>query len=338
MQAARLKALKADLSLEEVDMPIPGDDEVVIEQLVTGICYRDLLTRDGYLPRVSLPITPGHEISGTIAKTGASVQGFKKGDRVVSLIYLPCGKCEFCKSGQENLCPNRKTYGEDMDGGYARFVKVNSRSLVHVPDGVGEHEATISACVTGMLYHALKVVGNLSEGEKVLVTGAGGGVGVHAIQIAKVLGAEVIAETSSKQKVESLHRIGADHVVMISDSWDREVKKLTGDGVDFVLEAVGIHTFEKAMRTMNAGGRMVVVGNLVPQPVPLHLGLLILKGYTIRGSVSSTRDDITKVLDLSKRGKIKAISDGTMDLHEVNGAFARIKQKGNTGRVFLSLK
>ncbi|MCL5438188.1 MAG: zinc-binding dehydrogenase [Candidatus Thermoplasmatota archaeon] len=337
MQAARLKELKKDLVIEERETPTPGPGELLLEQDTTGICYRDLLTRDGFLPRVRLPITPGHEISGRIISIGEGGTDFNVGERVTSLIYAPCGKCEYCVSGRENLCASKKIYGEDLEGGYSRYVVIKEESAVRVPQGVGEEEAAIAACVTGMLYHALKVEGKLSPGEKVLVTGAGGGIGTHAIQIAKVLGAEVIAETSSSEKTDLLHELGADHVVMMSDKLDQEVKQITGDGVHLVMENVGIHTFPRSLRSLRTGGRMVVVGNVVPEPVPLPLGLIILKGNSIMGSMSSTRNDVAAALDLSRNGKIHAVSDGRIDLAGVNSAFEKIAGKRNRGRVFLRL-
>lgn len=337
MQAARLTEIGKDIVVQDIDRPEPGEDDLIIEQNVTGICYRDILTKEGHLPRVTIPITPGHEISGKIVAAGSSVTGFKVGDRVTSLIYRPCGTCEFCTSGRENFCASKKIYGEDRNGGYARFVSIGSGSAVKVPGGVKEEDSAIAACVTGMLYRALKVIGNLAPGEKVLITGAGGGIGTHAVQIAKVLGAEVIAETSSPGKEEFLHKLGADHVIKMSDSLDKDVKKITGDGVHLVLENVGIHTFSRSLRSLRIGGRMVVVGNVIPEPVPFPLGLIILKGNSVTGSMSSTREDVKAALELSRTGRIRAISDGRMPLDQVNEAFARIKSRGNVGRVFLKL-
>ncbi len=124
-----------------------------------------------------------------------------------------------------------------------------------------------------MVYHALKVVGNVQDGSRVLITGAGGGgVGIHAVQVAKRLGATVIAETTSQSKVEAIHRAGADHVVVTTGRFDGgEVKKLTDGGVDVALEAVGgIATFESSLRSLRTGGTVVVVGNVQPEPWAYH--------------------------------------------------------------------
>lgn len=162
------------------------------------------------MPRVRTPGgVIGHEISGTVVAAGPCAEYVKEGgDRVASLIYRPCGRCEFCLTGRENLCPNKEVYGgETLRGGYSDLAIVSEKSLVKVPGHIGEDEAAIAACVTGMVYHALKVVGNVQDGSRVLITGAGGGgVGIHAVQVAKRLGATVIAETTSQSKVEAIHR------------------------------------------------------------------------------------------------------------------------------------
>lgn len=336
MKASVLKEIKEPLVVEEVEIPEVSGHDVLIKQTLTGICYRDILTQEGFFPRVALPIIPGHEISGVIEKVGSEVQDFKSGDRVTSLIYTPCGKCEFCTSGNENLCTSKKTFGETVNGGYAQYIRASDRSLVKVPEGVGEADASISACVTGMIYNALKRVGGLQEGERVLISGAGGGVGTHAIQIAKALGAYVIAKTSSSWKTEKLYGLGAD-LVVTSENFDKEIKENTGDGVHLALESVGLPTFDRSLRSLRTAGRMVVVGNVDPSPVPLPLGLIILKGNRIMGSISSTREDMKAALELSAEGKISAMVHRKIHLEDVNGAFAEMKSRMSLGRIMIEL-
>lgn len=337
MKAAYLTALKNPLEIKDTEIQDPVGDEIVLEQSVTGVCYRDLLTMDGFFPRVKLPIIPGHEIAGKITKIGPEVKNFKVGQRVASLIYVPCGECEFCRSGRENLCPNKKTFGEMLDGSYKKIMKISERSAVGIPDGVGDHEAAISACVTGMVYHAIKVEGGIEEGETILLTGSGGGVGMHAIQVAKALGARVIAETSSKWKSEEIFAAGADEVVFSGEDFSRKVKELTDGGVDIALENVGKPTFEGTLRSLKTGGRMVVIGNVIPDPVNLPLGLIILKGNKISGSISSTREDMKKVLELSRTGRIRAISNTVIPLEKINEAYDDIRNRKSIGRVMIKL-
>ncbi len=335
MKAAVLNHINQDLQIEERERPIAGENEVVVEQKTTGICYRDILTRDGFFPRLKTPIIPGHELSGRIVETGSGVYGFSIGDKVTSLIYKPCGRCMHCVSGQENLCENKVTLGETVDGAYSKFVKIDQRCLVKVPENVPDELSAISACVTGMIIHALGTVGLISEGSRVLITGAGGGVGSHAIQIARASGAEVIAATSSSWKKESLYRLGADHVIESKEGFSKRVKEIWKDGADIVLENTGDATFSDSFRSLGFGGKMVIVGNLKPASVQLPIGILILKGNTISGSISSTRADVMKALEMSSKGKIKPVIADRISLDNVNEAFEKIKKRENLGRVFI---
>ncbi len=336
-KAAVLTKINEFPEIKEIPEETLADDEVLIEQQETGICYRDILTMKGFFPRVKLPIVPGHEISGRIRKVGKNVTKFKEGDRVASLIYIPCGECEYCRSGRENLCKNKKTFGEALDGAYRKYIKTKEISLVKVPDGVPEEAAIISACVTGMIIQALETVGEIKEGNKVLVTGSGGGVGAHAVQIAKAFGAEVIAETSSQWKAELLSKLGAEHIVS-KENMAQKVKEITGgDGVDIALETVGAPTFNESFRSLKFGGKVVVIGNVDVNPVSLPLGNLILKGNSIRGSISSTRKDMMKALEWSRTGKIKPIVGKVYSLDQIKEAYNDMENKKIFGRAFIKL-
>ncbi len=335
MKTAVIRETGKPVEIEEREEPKAGVGEVIIEQKFTGICYRDVLTRDGFFPRLSLPIVPGHEVSGIIKEVGEGVEYFKKGDRVSSLIYVPCGHCDNCISGNENLCQYKKTLGENLDGAYSKYVRISERSLVKVPDGVPEELSTIAACVTGMVIHALDTCGNIKEGKRVLITGAGGGVGAHAIQIAKAYGAEVMAVTSSEWKKEQLYKLGADHVISSGEGFSKKVKEIWNEGAQIALENTGDATFSEAFRSLSFGGRMVVVGNLKPASPGLPLGILILKGNSIFGSISSTRYDLERALNMSAKGKIHAVVSNEIKIEDVNEAFEDIKAKKNLGRVFI---
>ncbi|MGA1974101.1 MAG: zinc-binding dehydrogenase [Conexivisphaerales archaeon] len=337
MKALYLESIGKELVLKDVPVPSAlAPDEVLVETELTGICYRDILTSKGFFPRTRLPIVLGHEISGKIVKLGSAVTGFKEGDRVGSLIYEPCGKCEYCLSGRENLCRSKRTFGEDIDGSYASFVKVSSRSLIKAPDGVSSAGLAISACVTGMLMHAFRTRGALFPGETVLVTGAGGGVGIHAVQVAKALGAKVIAATSSEWKAAKIKEVGASDVIVWNEGFGDQVKKLTeGRGVDVILESVGGPTFGESMRSLAPGGRLVVVGNVLPSPVQFQLGTLILKELSIVGSISSVRKDVEDALRLTAEGKIKPVVHDTLPLEEASRGHKLMSEKATLGRVML---
>ncbi|MCL4314249.1 MAG: alcohol dehydrogenase catalytic domain-containing protein [Candidatus Thermoplasmatota archaeon] len=335
MKAAVLEKLNQFPSVKNMDLPEVGPGEVLIRQDVTGICYRDILTMEGFFPRVTLPVIPGHEIAGKIEYVGEGVSGFSVGDRVASLIYIPCGKCKYCKVGDTNLCQNKITYGETRNGSYSEYIVADARGLVKIPSGVSDEDAAISACVTGMVYHALVHVGRLKKGENLLVTGAGGGVGIHAVQIGKALGARVFAESTSPWKNEKIMEYGADEVIS-PDQIDEIVKKKNG-GADVVLETVGIPTFEKSFKSLAAGGRIVVIGNVSPAAFPLPLGVTILKGLSVSGSISSTTEDMKSAMEMVSRGQLKAVEHEKVFLDGIGKAYSEMKNRKNLGKIFIKL-
>jgi acryloyl-coenzyme A reductase len=336
LRAVLLKKFKELPELTDLELdPSLGSNEVLLEVEMSGLCYRDLLTIDGYFPRTKLPIILGHEIAGKVLAVGEDVVDFKPGDRVASLTYIPCGKCKYCKSGNENLCKQRLTFGEEINGSFAQMVKVHERSLVKVPDNVTPEGAAIASCVTGMVLRAFRHVAKVKQDESVLITGAGGGVGIHAVQVAKALGCKVIAATSSEEKFKYIMEAGADEVLLSDDKMVEKVKRLTGDdGVDVVLEAVGQPTFEKSLRCLAWGGRMVVVGNVTASSVEVPLGLIILKANSIAGTIAATKKDLEDALKLTADGKVRPVVT-VYPLEKIYDAMEKMRRKESVGRMLL---
>lgn len=336
MRAVLLKKFKELPELTDLELdPSLGSNEVLLEVEMSGLCYRDLLTIDGYFPRTKLPIILGHEIAGKVLAVGEGVVDFKPGDRVASLTYIPCGKCKYCKSGNENICKQRLTFGEEINGSFAQMVKVHERSLVKVPDNVTPEGAAIASCVTGMVLRAFRHVAKVKQDESVLITGAGGGVGIHAVQVAKALGCKVIAATSSEEKFKYIMEAGADEVLLSDDKMVEKVKRLTGDdGVDVILEAVGQPTFEKSLRCLAWGGRMVVVGNVTASSVEVPLGLIILKANSIAGTIAATKKDLEDALKLTADGKVRPVVT-VYPLEKIYDAMEKMRRKESVGRLLL---
>lgn len=336
MKAVMLRKFRTPLKVEEVgEVKDPRGDEVLLKIEMTGVCYRDILTVDGYFPKTRLPIILGHEICGRIVDVGEDVKGFKKGDRVASLTYIPCGGCIECRRSEENICRKRLWFGEDIDGSYSEYLKTSYRSLVEAPEDVSPEAVAISACVTGMIIHALKTRGRLVYGEKILITGATGGVGVHAIQIAKSYGAEVIATTGREEKADKLYELGADHVIISKDgAFSDRVKSITdGVGVDIVLECVGV-TLVESLKSARWGGRIIQVGNVKPEPVSLMIGHFILKEISLCGSLSCTRKELSEALELHRSRKVRPVTT-ILPLERVEEAHRMIRERRHFGRIML---
>src|ERR1044072_3036876 len=188
------------LKIETIADPTPGPKDVVIKIGACGVCFHDIVTRNGTLKYgVQMPVILGHEISGTVVDVGRDVRGFKTGDKVATVQrYHICGSCRHCRTGKETLCPDRKFTGDaGMVGGYAEYIAVEDDNVSLVPDGVALQDASIVACAIGTILNAMREVGKLSAGESALVTGAGGGLGMHAVQLARLPRGFVLAHTPS---------------------------------------------------------------------------------------------------------------------------------------------
>src|SRR3984885_3856246 len=213
-------SVETALRCETIAEPLPGPRQVVIRVAFCGVCSHDVAVCTGVLRRgIKRPRGPGHEIAGTVVAIGDAVEGFSSGDRVATTQREHvCGHCRFCRSGREPLCAEQVFLGDTRsNGGYAEYVAVDADNVVSVPDEVALDAAAIASCAIGTMLHAVRTVGRIAPGDRVMVTGAGGGLGVHGVQLAKRAGGWVIAQTTSAAKAEALKEYGVDVVVASRD-------------------------------------------------------------------------------------------------------------------------
>ena len=266
------------LELAEVDRPEPGIEDVLVRIHAAGICYHDVLSRGGKIPGGRPGRILGHEIAGEIVAVGAGVPAARVGERVVLYQRLFCGACRYCLAGRQDLCRNSRVLGEHGGGGYAEFACVPARNAIAIPDGLDMTAAALAVCPVGTSVRAALEVGGLAPGQVVLITGAGGGLGLHQIQMAKCVQARVIAVTSSRDKAEIVRDAGADEVIVAPDlKFSAEVWQLTAKhGADVVLENVVSGTFGESLRSCAQQATVVVLGNIGAQRVELDPGLVIM--------------------------------------------------------------
>lgn len=322
---------------EEVKRPEPAPDQILLKVAACGVCGHDLLNRAGHFPHTKLPSVMGHEIAGTVVETGSLVTRYRPGDRVALIQRIPCGLCALCRSGRENVCSSGPGfYGEDLTGGYGEYVVASERNAVPVPTEIPLHVAAMLSCAIGTGFHALRRA-ELQIGDSVLITAASGGVGIHTIKLARLLGLKTFAVSSSEQKVPALKEAGADEVIVSRDfKFHPRVKELTiGTGVDAVIEIAGTKTFGSTIRSVKAGGRVVLVGNLEPGNVPLNPAMAILKEISLVGSGHATVADLQKVIGLVAQGKITPEIAASVPLENAAEAHRMMEDRQTSGRVLL---
>ena len=317
--------------------PRPGEGEVLIEVKACGVCYHDLIARRGSLGGIP-PMILGHEAVGTVIEVGPGVTTFAVGDRAATLQRMNCGACALCKAGRISLCKtDRRFFGEEIAGGYATLMTAPVLGLVHVPTELPWADAAVVSCTTGTAVHVCKTRGRIKDGETVLITGASGGVGLQAVRLCKLLGATVIAITSSPEKVAVLEAAGAKHVIVArSLDFTRDVKRITkGEGVDVALEIVGSACFEHTMKCIAPGGRLVVVGNLDTATFGLNPGLVIVKELEIIGAYATTHAEAAFAFDLHVKGHIPSSVSDILPFTEAAHVHTRLENREITGRAVL---
>ncbi|MEJ2239974.1 MAG: zinc-binding dehydrogenase [Gemmatimonadales bacterium] len=330
-----------NLKPEQVPDPTVGPGEVLIRVEACGVCYHDVINRRGNLPRTSVPAILGHEAAGRVIGVGPGVDGWSVGDGAATLQRLHCGHCKHCHAGRKSLCKHdTRFFGEEIPGGYAAFMTAPVAGLGRVPSDVEWPIAATTCCTSGTAVHVVRTRAKVQPGETVLVTGASGGVGTQAMQLARHDGAHVVAVTSSASKAEALHEVGAHEVIVSPDlKFARQAREITGgQGVDVALEIVGSLTFEQSLRALAPGGRLAVVGNLETVPVQVNPGLVILKELEIIGAYATTQAELAEAFSLIKSGALNPVVSEVLPLPDAWRAHERLEQRGVTGRLVLEPK
>jgi len=301
---------------------------VLIKVKACGVCYSNLHMIEGELQRFGvpsrLPIIPGHEVTGVVEEIGNSAKGFQLGDRVgTQVLWSADGTCEFCLTGRENLCVNKQTTGETVDGGYAEYMTIPAAFTYHLPENLGFEESASLFCpgVTG--YHAVKRA-NIKLGQKVAIIGIGG-VGHMTLQFAKLAGAETVAIDTSEDKLKLARDIGADFTLTVEEVSDYVAKNGQLDAV--LVHAPSQKAVEQALKIVKRGG-IVLMGVCGDAPINFP------DEYSVVGSVIGTRQDMIETLKIASKGKVKV--DWTpYKLSEAEDVLVKLKQGKIVGRAIL---
>lgn len=327
-----------NLRLESLPVPRPGPGELLLRVRACGVCYHDVINRRGALPRTPLPSVLGHEAAGEVAEVGPSVTGWSVGDRAATLQRLSCGECPTCRQGKNSLCRrDARFFGEELPGGYAQYMIAPVRGVCRVPASLSWADAATVCCTTGTAVHVLRTRGKLQRGESVLLTGASGGVGLQAVQLARHDGARVLAVTSSESKAEALYQAGA-HEVIVSKNLDfsAEVRRRTdGEGANVAVEIVGSSTFPQTLKALAPAGRVLVVGNLESTTTALNPGLVIVKELEILGAYATNAEEMSESLGLLESKALRPCLTEELPMTEAANAHTRLEQRAVAGRLVL---
>ncbi len=320
--------------------PSPVAGEVLVRVASTGINQVDLVVRRGY-PGLTIPLPhiPGGDIAGIVEAVGEGVSETFIGRRIVAYPLIACGNCQLCNEGKLNLCINWKYYGMHLKGGYAEYVCIPARNAFDLPDSIGWPEASGLPVAGLTAYHGLKNVGQLKEGETFFIWGGTGGLGTIAIQIAKKLGAVVIATGNSDEKLEVMRSLGADYVFhRVRDDIPAEVAKISPAGIDLILDYVGPETFPKSFQMAKKGGRILLCGIITGREIsPFSLHMTYLRHLSVQGLYLGTMEEFGEVIDWTAKGKIKPYVGWNLPLEEAVEATRRLEEREFIGKIALEV-
>jgi len=357
LKAARIIEPTKPLEICELENLTPTGNEVIVKVVAAGVCHSDLhLWEGGYdlgdgtflkvTDRgVKYPVTPGHEIAGTVSEIGNSVEGISVGDEVLVYPWLGCGECPACNVGNENLCDAPRSIGLFQDGGYAENVKVPHFKYLAKISGIDLNAVASIACSGLTAYTAVKKA-NMNSPEYLVVIGAGG-LGLMGIQIAKAITkSKIICVDLDDNKLQTAKEVGADFVVNTNvigsvtagsgNAAQKIISISNNKGADSIIDFVNApQTVKTGLAALRKRGNLVLVG-LFGGSLDISLVTIPLKAITIQGAYTGNYNDMIELLDLVKRGVIKPIVSKKYSLEDANNALEDLKARKIIGRAVIN--
>ncbi|MEE9240626.1 MAG: zinc-binding dehydrogenase [bacterium] len=344
MKAMVLKKKGEPFVMEDRPDPVPGPGEAVARVIACGSGLTIHHARAGRVA-VNYPIIIGHEVLGEIAAVGEGVTLLSEGDPVTMHCYLTCGHCHWCRTDREALCENLAGFvGRHTDGGYAEYIKMPARNFVPIPEGIDYKKYPAeTAVICDAIVTPYKVVrrARIAPLETVAVFGAGGGVGIHMVMLARWAHARVIAVDIVPGKLEKCRELGAEAVIDASrENVAEALAEFTGGkgldvAVDFVSAPV---TLETATEALGRGGRLVTLGGNTPEPFRVSAGAMLANELELLGSRSFTKQEIRDSLELVARGELWPLVTETYKLEEAEKVHARLEEGSITGRAVIVME
>ncbi len=345
MKAMVLRELGGPLRLEEIPVPKVGPNDVLIRVRATGVGLTVVIMIATPGVVTAYPRIPGHEVAGEVTEVGSEVTTIKEGDRATCHFYLTCKACRYCRSGRETLCPNFRGYvGMASDGGYAEYMAIPAVNLCPIPAGVSDLEAALAADAICTPLHACREEARIGPGDRVLIVGAGGGVGVHAVQMAKLCGGHVLAADLSDAKLEMARAVGADELIDVrrEELSAQVLAKTGGEGVEAAIDCVASReTLEACLRSLARAGRLVIIGSRPPEVFHeepmfrVNPRWMLLRGLEIHGSRYVSLAELAQTLELLRQKRLRAIVTREFPLEGAEEAHRLVRQNALVGRAAL---
>lgn len=328
------------LKLEEIHEPDVGPGQVKIKIYASALNHLDLWVLGGIPgPKIPMPHILGNEIAGEIVELGEGVESWQTGERVVVSPGMGCGECDYCLTGYDSACTEYRMIGYTLQGGWCEYQAVDARRLIRINDRWSMEEWAGMPLVLVTAWHMLLTRTETKRGEDVLVQAAGSGVGVAAIQLAKLAGARVITTAGTDEKCQKALELGADHAINYkTDDFAREVKKITGGrGVDVIIDHVGSDTFEGGLKALAKTGRLITCGATTGGACEFDMRYLFVRQISIAGSFMGGIAGLRKAIELMGRGLIKPVIDSVFPLEEAADALRHMQERKQFGKIALKI-
>lgn len=326
------------LAEEELPDPAPGGNEALVRVRACALNHLDVWARKGQAGRpVPFPHVLGNDVAGEIVRLGSPVEGLREGQRVMLSPGTSCGRCAACLSGEDNACRSYRILGYQVHGGYAELVRCPLPNLIPIPDGLAFEDAAAFPLVFLTAWRMLVGRARLRAGEDVLVWAAGSGVGMAALQVARLHGARVIATAGSEAKLELARELGADAIVNHhAGDVVAEVRRFTGKkGVEVVVEHVGQATWERSILCLAHRGRLVTCGATSGPNGATELRHLFAKQLSLLGSYMGGKAELLEAATHFFAGRLKPVVHAVLPLSEARRAHEMLEASEHFGKIVL---
>jgi NADPH:quinone reductase-like Zn-dependent oxidoreductase len=328
------------LGFEDWPIPEPGPGEVLVRVEAVALNHLDLWVRKG-LPGLKLeyPHILGSDVAGEVVALGHGVADIPVGQKIIVNPGMSCGRCRECLSGRDNFCRQYGILGEHLRGGYAELIVVPAANVVARPANLSVAEAAAFPLATLTAWQMLVERARVQPGETVVVLGAGSGVGTAGVQIAKLLGAHVIATATSDAKLERVRALGADDVInTVSEDLVEGVRRRTGKrGADVIFEHIGKALFAKAILACARGGRIVTCGATSGHDATIDLRHIFFRQIDILGSTMGSKGMMYDIIVHIAAGRLRAVVDRVLPFSQVRAAHELLEDRQQFGKIVLSL-